>query len=87
MTEIRLRGEDVFWRVIDGEVVALDAATSRYMQANPSATALWEMLVDGATEDALVEALCGRFKVSPETARADVKAFVGELASRGLIES
>ena len=83
---IRLRPDGVFWREVDGEVVALDADASRYFAANPSAAALWKRLSDGATEADLADALCERFKVSRDVAEADVSAFLEQLSSRGLLE-
>jgi coenzyme PQQ synthesis protein D (PqqD) len=83
---IRLRTDSVFWREDEGEIIALDAAVARYFSANPSATTLWKRLVDGATEADLTDALSERYKVSRETAETDVRAFLGELSSRGLLE-
>ena len=83
---IRLRKDDLFWREQGGEVVALDAATSRYLAANPTAAALWEQLGGGATEAELADTLCARYAVSRETAETDVAAFVRQLEQRGLLE-
>ncbi|MEA2423218.1 MAG: hypothetical protein QOF55_2317 [Thermoleophilaceae bacterium] len=87
MTLIRLRSDGLFWRESGGEVVALDAAASRYFSANPSATALWKRLGDGATEADLVDSLCERYGVSRDVAEADVTAFLEQLSSRGLLEA
>lgn len=86
MTVIRLRRDDLFWRESGGEIVALDAALSRYFSANPTAAELWKRLGDGATEADLVDSLCERYEVSREVAEADVAAFVEQLSSRGLLE-
>jgi hypothetical protein len=86
MTMLRLRADSLFWRESDSEVVALDAATSRYFSANPTAAALWKRLGDGATEADLVDTLCERYTVSHDIAEADVAEFLGQLASRGLLE-
>jgi hypothetical protein len=86
MTVIRLRAGSLFWRESGGEVVALDAETSRYFAANPSAVALWRRLDEGATEADLVDALRERYELSREVAEADVRAFVEQLAARGLLE-
>jgi hypothetical protein len=86
MTVIRLRDASLFWRESGGEIVALDAATSRYFAANASAAALWKRIRDGATEADLVDALCDRYEVSRDTAQADVTAFLEQLSSRGLLE-
>ena len=86
MTVLRLRADGLFWRETKGEVVALDAEASRYFAANPTAAALWKRLSEGATEAHLVDTLCERYRVSRETAEADVAAFVGELSQRGMLE-
>lgn len=85
MTEIRLRADNLFWRESAGEIVALDAAESRYLSANPSAAALWKRLGEGATEADLVDALCDLYGVSREIAEADVAAFLEQLSARGLL--
>jgi hypothetical protein len=86
MTVIRLRPDSLFWRESGGEIVALDAATSRYFAANPSAAELWRRIRDGATEADLADALRERYGISRDVAKADVTAFVEELSSRGLLE-
>jgi hypothetical protein len=86
MTLLRLRADDLFWRETDGEVVALDAAVSRYVLANPTGAELWKRLSEGASEADLVDALCERFEVTREVAEADVAAFLEKLSSRGLLE-
>jgi hypothetical protein len=83
---IRLRDHSVFWREVEGEVVALDADASRYFAANPSAAPLWKRLSEGATEADLADVLCERYKVSRDVAEADVSAFLEQLSSRGLLE-
>ena len=83
---LRLRADSLFWREVDGEVVALDAVASRYFAANPSAAALWKRLEGGATEEELVDSLCERFSISRDVAAADVAAFVEQLSARGLLE-
>ena len=83
---IRLRADDLFWRSSGDEVVALDAATSRYLAANSTAATLWERLEHGATEAELAEALCERYRVEPDVAGEAVTAFLEQLAARGLLE-
>lgn len=51
-----------------------------------SGALLWEKLEQGATEDELVEALLAEYEVEREQAEADVKAFVDELRSSGILE-
>jgi hypothetical protein len=86
MKRLRLRGEGVAWREIDGEIVALDAPTSTYLAANRTGALLWQALAKGATDEDLVSRLVETFGIDAETARADVERFLGELAARGLLE-
>ncbi|HEV2815094.1 MAG TPA: PqqD family protein [Solirubrobacteraceae bacterium] len=86
MTVLRLRTDDLFWRESGREIVGLDAATSRYFSANPSAAALWERLREGATAADLADALCERYGVSRDLAEADVAKFVDQLSARGLLD-
>lgn len=51
-----------------------------------SGSLLWEVLEKGATEEELVEALLSEYEVNRTQAEADVKAFVTELCSNGILE-
>jgi hypothetical protein len=86
VTSLRLRGKGVTWLEIDGEIVALDAETSKYLSANASGAVLWQALAEGATRDELAAALTAVFDVDERTALADVNGFVAELEARQLIE-
>ncbi|MFL5884724.1 MAG: PqqD family protein [Thermoleophilaceae bacterium] len=77
---------DIDWREIDGEVVVLDRRQGRYLAVNPSGAVLWPALVEGATEETLVERLLSRYAVDREKARRDVGAFLDWLGERGLLE-
>jgi hypothetical protein len=85
-TTFRLRGDQLEWREIEGEIVALDARSSEYLAVNRTGTVLWPSLVAGATRDELVARLAGAFEVGEETAGRDVDAFLAVLAERGLLE-
>ena len=77
--------DDIDWREIDGEVVVLDRREGRYLAINPSGAVLWPALVEGASEDALVERLAERYRLERDRARADVRAFLDWLRARGLL--
>jgi hypothetical protein len=83
----RLRTEDLHWREIDGEVIALEARGSRYIASNPAGAVLWQELAEGATRTGLAESLVGAFGIAPDRALDDVDAFLADLTARGLIES
>ena len=82
---VRLRDEKLEWREIDGEVVALDGQQSEYLGVNRAGAALWPLLASGTTREALVARLSESFGLDPARAAADVDAFVGSLAERGLL--
>lgn len=83
---LRLRGDRLSWRVLDGEVVALDAAASAYLGANQSGAILWELLAAGTTRPELATALVDRYGLDRATAEADVDRFVADLRAADLLE-
>jgi hypothetical protein len=83
---IKLRPDGIEWREIDGEIVALDVAASRYLAGNRTAAALWPKLVEGASRDEFVRELTARFDVDAETAGRDLDSFLRGLDARGLLE-
>ena len=83
---LKLRSRDVEWRTVGDEVVVLDLASSTYVSVNAVGTAVWPLLVDGTTRDALVAAVVERFDVDEERAGRDLDAFVGQLDAAKLLE-
>jgi hypothetical protein len=86
LPELRLRAADLSWRAVDGEIVAVDVASSAYLGANPAGAILWQMLAAGTTHAALAERLAETFGIEPERADADVAAFLDSLTARNLLE-
>lgn len=82
----RLRADALTWREVDGEIVALELATSTYLAVNASGAFLWPMVVAGVTKQELVERLVQHYEVEPEQAGLDVDAFLAPLRERGLLE-
>lgn len=83
---VRLR-PGIEWRAVSGEVVALDLESSAYLSVNDTGSLLWPLVVTGATENQLVEALLSNFDVAGDQARADVAEFVARLRSLSLVEA
>jgi Coenzyme PQQ synthesis protein D (PqqD) len=83
---LSLRSDDLVWRVVEDDVVALDFASSKYFATNRTGTFLWERLRTGATRTELVRAMCDRYSIDPQQARREVDSFVSQLASSGLLE-
>lgn len=82
----RLRKNDLSCRVIDDEVVILDAKGGLYFAGNHSAVAVWDDLVAGAARDDLVRRLVETYDVEPALAAADLDRFLDQLVQRGLVE-
>jgi hypothetical protein len=89
MTEptLKLRNVGLDWRLVEGEIVAVDLTRSEYLGINGTGSVLWQALVDGATRAALVETLLDQFEVPPERAGQDVDAFLGELREQDLLQA
>src|SRR5436190_23865580 len=83
---LRLRSRALEWRVVEGEVIAIDGDTSQYLGLNGSGALLWQRLADGTTRSGLVELLLASFSIEPAQAQADVDAFLASLEENGLLE-
>jgi hypothetical protein len=85
MSEVRLRVEDLHWREIDGEVIALEARGSTYVAANGAGTLIWNALAAGTTPEALADELMRVYGIDRERATADIEHFLAQLADQGLL--
>ena len=61
-------------------VVAVGAASKVFNEM------MWNLLVDGATEDDLLEAVLEAYEVDPQLATKDVEKFIETLKKPGIIE-
>ena len=87
MDRYRLNQDDVEWRDVGDEILALDVNTATYLSVNASGAVLWEAVTKGATKEELVERLVDHFGIGAEQAGTDVDAFLAGLAERGLLKS
>ncbi len=83
---LRLRSNELTWREVDGEIIALDLTSSLYFTANRTGTLLWSRLVDGAKLDELTALLTEQFDLSAADARRDASSFIALLDSHSLLE-
>lgn len=83
---MRLRGDDLTWREIDGDLVILDLRSSSYLTTNSSATVLMKQLTADRTDAELVQSLIAAFGISESRAEEDVRSFLRELDRSGLLE-
>lgn len=69
-------------------VVAVGDAVKTFngvITLNETSAFLWNVLIKGATEEELVNALLGEYEVEKETAEKGVKAFINRLTEAKLI--
>ncbi|MGM9681505.1 MAG: PqqD family protein [Eubacteriales bacterium] len=83
--------KDVMLRQIAGENVlfpvgAMAEKLFGLMALNESGVLLWQKLAKDCTEDDLVELLLSEYNVDRETAQADVRQFLTQLADVGILE-
>lgn len=83
---LKLRGDAVKWREVEGEGLLLDLKTSSYLAVNPSATLLWRQLEAGTSRGALVETLRHQYELAEDRASADVDAFLDDCRARGFLD-
>jgi hypothetical protein len=85
-TELRLRTDDLAWRTVDEEMIAIDVRDSTYLTANDSGSLLWAALAAGTTREALAGNLVDAYGIDADTAAADVELFLNDLRERGLLD-
>jgi hypothetical protein len=69
-----------------GEAVILSLADGRYYGLDPVGTHVWQRLEAPATLPELRDAVAAAFEVAPEQAEADLRNFVDDLRTRGLVD-
>ncbi len=82
---LKLRGHDVQWVTVDGEVVALDMRSELYLGVNPAGARLWQALADGTTHAELLQILIDEYSIDRQVAGRDVDAFIEQLREQGLL--
>ncbi|MDF1603436.1 PqqD family protein [Nocardioides sp. YIM 152315] len=84
---MRLRGDNLTWREIDGDLVILDLRSSTYLTANASATLLMKQLIEERSAGELVHSLVTAFGIRQQQAEHDVQAFLDDLEGSDLLET
>ena len=78
-------------RNVAGEsvVIALGAASKSFngiIKLNDTGRILWDKLVEGCDEDALLSAILAEYDVDDETAKADICRFLDTLKGANVLE-
>ncbi len=68
---------------VGAEMLMMSASRSRYIGLNEVGVRIWELIERPLSVDRLCERLVQEFDVTPEACRADVEAFLQELARSG----
>jgi len=84
---LSLREQDLDWREIEDEIVALDTQGAVYLAVHGSGAVLWRLLADCTTRDGLVTALVDTYDIDATRAGDDVDEFLATLSERGLLAS
>lgn len=69
----------------DGAVL-LNLRTKRYYSLNETGTRIWQLLLEGRTEEEIVERLAAEYDVERDTARDEMRVVVASLRDCALIE-
>ncbi len=75
-----MRTDELAWNEVDDQIVVLDTTTSTYHAVSGAGVALWPLLVEGTTRQALLERLTSTYDVPADRAAADLEAFLSSCA-------
>jgi hypothetical protein len=84
MTRFRAASDALAATLSDGAVL-LNLRTKRYFSLNETGTRVWELLLEGRTEEEIVAALLHEYEVSEHVARTEAMAVLAALRDSGLI--
>jgi hypothetical protein len=79
------RPEGVLVRELSGEAVILNLETESYFGLDEMGARMWAALMRSPSVDEAQRMLLEEFAVDPEELRADLAAFIDELAAAGLV--
>jgi|SRR4051812_35321140 len=79
--------EDVVAATLDDETVLLNVSTGVYFGLDDVGTRIWQLLVEGADTEAIVDRLLTEYEVDREQLRTDVTVFVEQLHEHGLVRT
>jgi len=83
---MKLRAHNLTWREIDGDLVILDLSSSTYLTTNASGAVLMKALTQDRTDTELTQSLMEAFGISASQAETDVRTFLADLESGGLLD-
>jgi Coenzyme PQQ synthesis protein D (PqqD) len=85
VTPLRLNPAAVSWLEVDGEILALQHASSEYLSTNAAGALLWKSLTAGTSREDLIALIVREYGIDEQRAAADTDAFLDALAEHGLL--
>ena len=80
------RHPNAIFRSVDGEGVVVLPGVGEVKVLNPAGALIWQHLDGKKTVQEIAQAVTEEFEVEPDSARADVLAFVQELEEREMLQ-
>jgi Coenzyme PQQ synthesis protein D (PqqD) len=81
---LRINTENVVHETVDGELIAIDLSGGSYYSLSGSGPAIWSLLLGGASEAEICEALALTHDGDVETIRNEVASLLEQLLENGL---
>lgn len=79
--------DQVHFAEIDGEGVLMDTANGLYYGLDEVGTAVWGLLNEGLSPEAIVRELLERYEASEAVLSEDIRRLLADLHQEGLIRS
>jgi hypothetical protein len=83
---MRLRSSELSARVLGGETIVLDLATSRYLSITGVGSRIFDLLSEERSVDELVAAIVAEYEVEAPFARRDIERFLVDLRAANLLQ-
>ncbi len=81
---IRIR-DDVVYRELDGEIVALSLESGAYVGFDDIGSEIWRLIERHGSLEAIKADLLERYDLTDEACQAELEAFLQSLLDKGLI--
>jgi Coenzyme PQQ synthesis protein D (PqqD) len=77
--------DDIVYREIDGEIVALSITSGEYLTLDATGSQLWRLIEQLGSIDRIKSALLAEYDLDDRSCDAEVQAFVTMLEAKGLV--
>ena len=81
----KVNAPSVVSEIIDGEAVFVNLISGHYFSTGPVGSQLWEWLGQGASDEAMAQALTARYHVEGPSAATALDAFLADLLAHELV--